>query len=292
MFAASATNSGLIKATTGGLIEADTNTANSAGQIELDGGKLQNSYTITGGSITVTGSSNITGGGGFVNNTLTAVPGSTLTGVLSLTNATNSSDSDLSVASSLAVSIIGSFLNNGVLQVESGTEDITTGTFSNPGTVEVDGGTLDITSSVAQLSGSSLTGGTWIVNNAKLVLGTATITMSDADITMSGAASVFTALNTLNSNQGTLSFLSGRAFTTAGDFSNSGTFTIGAGSTLTVSGNFHKVRPGCLLLTSGVRRQVGRSGNSSHPMRPRLPALWRSVLSMALDRPWEKPSRS
>ena len=63
----------------------------------------------------------------------------------------------------------GTFDNKGVLTRNTGTGIFTIGggafTFNNTGTVNVQSGKLEIDAAIAQHSGSSLTGGTWVVSN-------------------------------------------------------------------------------------------------------------------------------
>ncbi len=108
---------------------------------------------------------------------------------------------------------------------------------SNTGNLGSNSGTLVVSGAVAQISGGTLTGGTWTIG------GTLTVT-SGSDITTVGpAASVnlggtFNRLSAVAVNQGRLFF--NRSFTTAGPLTNSGTLAESAGSNgvLTVTGAY------------------------------------------------------
>jgi hypothetical protein len=145
-----------------------------------------------------------------------------------------------------------SFINAGTVRKSVGTGTSTIGiAFDNSGTVEVHSGTLSIGPSVAQVSGNTLTDGTWYVGaNSALAL-VASITTNQANVTLDGADSVFAALNNLASNEGSFSLLGGRDFTSAGDWNNSGSLTVAANSTLTVNGTFTQAANGSLTVQLG-----------------------------------------
>jgi hypothetical protein len=123
-------------------------------------------------------------------------------------------------------------------------------------------GTLTITGTVAQLSGNSLTGGTWTVNaNANLSFSTGSniTSLAGATVALNGAKSNFAALANLATVGSTSSFsvLGGQTFTTTGNFTDSGKLTVGAASTLAVSGSFTENSTGAVTI------QVG--GSASKP---------------------------
>jgi hypothetical protein len=130
----------------------------------------------------------------------------------------------------------------------TGTSTIAPSTFSNTGTVNVNIGTMDITASVSQVSGSTLTAGTWTVSHTgtgsttldMTSAGTLTTIGSKATVTLSGPHSAFTNLSSLADilKGGSFSFLRGQSFTTIGDLINNGGLTLSSGSTLSVAGSF------------------------------------------------------
>jgi hypothetical protein len=149
----------------------------------------------------------------------------------------------------------GSLANSGTVRKSggTGTSNITLfGGFSNTGTVEVDAGTLALSSAVTQVSGSTLTGGTWnVFANLSLAFpNPATLTTNNATVTLSGANATFSSLSGLATNGGSLSLLGGSKLTTAGPLTNSGTITLGPGSKLSVAGAYTQT-------AGGLRVQIG-----------------------------------
>jgi hypothetical protein len=121
--------------------------------------------------------------------------------------------------------------------------------FNNSGTVNVtEGGSLFVYGTVAQVSGSTLTGGSWYVGANCTITLTGNITTNQGNVTLDGTGSQFAALNNLASNTGSFSLLGGRNFTTSGAWNNSGSLTVGAGSTLTVNGAFTQSASGSLFI--------------------------------------------
>jgi hypothetical protein len=107
---------------------------------------------------------------------------------------------------SVATTTGSSFMNTGVLEKTGGTS---TSTFSailnNTGTVEARSGTLDMTNTVTQVSGNSLTGGSWqAFSNAVLTFlaePPLTTLASGAKVTLSGANLGFTNVSGLGTIQ-------------------------------------------------------------------------------------------
>ncbi len=115
------------------------------------------------------------------------------------------------------------------------------GSLSNTGTIQADFGILYLDpTSLSQLSGDTLTAGTWnAIDGATLEFPSGTsISGNGADITLGGGGSSISGLSGLSSISGSLSLADGASFSTVGDLSNSGAVTLGAGSTLTVNGNY------------------------------------------------------
>jgi hypothetical protein len=131
--------------------------------------------------------------------------------------------------------------NAGLLRLQggSGTANIDN-PFSNTGTVEVDSGTLAITKSVAQVSGSTLTAGTWEALGGSTIQfpGGTNLTTNQAGVTLGGSGASIPALDNLAGNAGSFTLTGGATFTTAGDLDNTGTLTIGPASTLNVQGAY------------------------------------------------------
>ncbi len=111
--------------------------------------------------------------------------------------------------------------------------------FSNTGTVDVQQGTLQLNRSLVQHSGSTLTGGTWIVRNGASLRedNTTNYTSNQANVTLHGSGD-YTPLNSISTNAGTLRLLDGKVWSTAATFTNSGTLVIGAGSSFSTTSTF------------------------------------------------------
>jgi len=134
----------------------------------------------------------------------------------------------------------GVFINESIFAKTAGTGvSMVNALFDNRGSVKVRSGTLSLPA-VAQILGSTLTGGTWnVVDPATLVLNSGEpLTANNGNVTLDGPNAVFTNLNSLAANGGSLALLNGRAFSTVTDFSNAGTLTIGVSSIFTVGGNY------------------------------------------------------
>ena len=113
--------------------------------------------------------------------------------------------------------------------------------------------------------GGTLSGGSYTVtdqgNGATLDFGGRSVAVNAAAITLSGPNANFSAINGLVDNQGTLSLLAQKVFTTASALSNEGTIALDAGSTLHVSGNYTSSNKAALAITVGGTASQG--ANSS-----------------------------
>jgi uncharacterized repeat protein (TIGR03803 family) len=151
----------------------------------------------------------------------------------------------------------GTFINAGILEKTggTGTSTIATTTFSNTGEVVVGPGTLNITAAVAQVSGSTLTGGTWAVSSKLDITSAGSLTTIGpaAAVTLQGSNATFSNLKRLTTidSGGSFSLLSGASFTTTGKLTDGGGLTLGPGSTLTVQGSFTQTSTGTLTIELG-----------------------------------------
>jgi len=122
--------------------------------------------------------------------------------------------------------------------------DTSSAGFNNTGTLTVrKGDTLQIKGGAfANLSGTTLTGGTYSVSGTLLYNSTSDIVTNAASITLTGASAQIinqsggNGLANFATNNGSFSLQSGSKLTTGGNFTNTGTFTIGSGSAFTVGG--------------------------------------------------------
>jgi hypothetical protein len=150
--------------------------------------------------------------------------------------------------------------------------------FNNSGTVEVDAGALHFTGGVTQLSGGTLTGGTWHVVNSILALPTTNITSVAASILMDGASAQIensgstSALAHLASIAagGNLTLQNGFNLATASALANSGSLTIGPSSTLTVNGNYSQTAAAALNINIGGHSAGGQFGTLAITQTPTL----------------------
>jgi hypothetical protein len=168
---------------------------------------------------------------------------------LNLQGATLSIEDDLTVSGDQHNNV---FRNQGVVTVAAGTGTTTFQTaFDNSGTLEIVSGTLNITGPIAQLSGPTLTGGTWDVGSNAALSMNAAITANAGEVLLEGPGAKFVAISGLAANTGSFSILGGLSFSTVGDFTNSGSLTVGAGGTLTVQGNLIETAAGSLSVQIG-----------------------------------------
>jgi len=148
-------------------------------------------------------------------------------------------------------------INAGTISKTAGTGTSTinvTGPITNTGTIEAESGTLLLDpTSFSQLSGGTLTGGTWnALNGSTLAFPSGTsITTNQANIALSGTGATIASIQGLSANSGSLSLTDGASFSTTGDFSNTGSLTLGAGSTLAVDGNYSQGSSATLTIGIG-----------------------------------------
>jgi hypothetical protein len=157
----------------------------------------------------------------------------------------------------------GTFSNAGTFEKTkgTGTSTISTSTFSNTDTVSVKTGTVDIAATVTQVSGSTLTAGTWTVTGSSKVHSTLDITSagtfttigSAARVTLSGLNTTFTNISGLSTIQkgGHFTLAAGQSFTTTGALTDNGSISLSPGSLLTVSGSFTQGSTGTLTIQLG-----------------------------------------
>ena len=182
---------------------------------------------------------------------------------------TNDANIELLGAHSIFNQLTGLRTNEGSLTIGGGSFT-TKASFSNTGKLTVtSGGSVNITSS-KNLSGGTLTGGTWVVDSSggtsktTLVVGGGNITTNDANIELLGAHSIFNQLTGLRTNQGSLTIGTGNSFTITNTkiaLTNTGTLATGIGGTLVNSG---KLTDSGLITNSGSLTSAGTiSGNGT-----------------------------
>ncbi len=156
-------------------------------------------------------------------------------------------------------------VNAGTIRKTAGTglsDLVVQGPIDNSGTIEADSGTLQLDGSISQLTGGILTGGAWIASNgAALALPNGSyVSTSQASVSLSGAGATITGLSDLNANNGTFSVTAGASFRTFGSLTNSGSLTVGAGSVLTVSGDYTQTSTGAFDTQLGGAPASGQFG--------------------------------
>jgi hypothetical protein len=141
----------------------------------------------------------------------------------------------------------GTFTNTGTLRKSGGSGTTTVAdnvALTNTGTVDVGSGTLFV-GDLTNLSGTTLTGGTFVVSST-LEVGNGDLGTLAAAVVLDGPTSVvldlsgadaLANLNTITA-QGSFTIQNGRNYTAAVDLSNVGTLNIGAGSTFTAAGAY------------------------------------------------------
>ena len=157
--------------------------------------------------------------------------------------------------------LIGGLLNYGLIKkvAGTGTSSISLYLVANTGTVDAESGTISFngTSSLEQISGTTLTGGNWVVGGTgKLTLPGGNLTENEASVTLNGSGS-FPQIAGLTNNSGSFSLLGGASFATTGDLQSPGSLTVGSGSILTVTGNL------ALASSSNLTIQIGGTAPAS-----------------------------
>jgi len=193
-------------------------------------------------------------------------PGST---VVNETGGTMSVGPGLSISSSDPSAL---FTNKGTLTFTSsnGVSDITV-PFDDQGTVDVSAGRVNFNTSVAQISGGALTGGTWIAAGGAQVYLPALFAANQADVTIDGATSqIFEPASGTQglwlpfapaTNTGTIHLLDGASMTTF-QTSNSGRIELGTTSSIVLfpGGTFTQTAAGTLAFDIGGSPASGLVG--------------------------------
>ena len=160
-------------------------------------------------------------------------------------------------------------VNDGLIEKTTGTgtsQLYINGASSNTGTIEADSGTLYLdASSLSQLSGSTLTGGTWYaLEGASLEFpSVAAITSNAGNLSLGGAGSVIQGVAGLTSNSGSITVADGATLTTIGNFTNSGSLTVGPTSMFIVSGALTQTATGTTTVQIGGTPASDQFGNVS-----------------------------
>ena len=135
-------------------------------------------------------------------------------------------------------------------------------TFNNTGKVEAKSGTLAFLDLVAQMSGETLTGGTWDVSTGATlnIASGGDIATNQGQVVLRGTGSEFANIDAIETNEGGFQILDGRDFATVGNLSNSGSMTVGTACELTVNGAFSETGTETLNIEVAGRPGTGLFG--------------------------------
>jgi fibronectin-binding autotransporter adhesin len=229
-----------------------------------------NNVSTTAASFSNTGTLTIDAGNSFsVAGALSQISGSTLSGgtyVLAGNLNVNSSGSISITTNSANLTLEGGTITdnsplmpgpqNALAGLASNTKSLTiagTGTnisttaasFSNTGTLTIDASDSFTTAKLTQISGSTLSGGTFVLGgNLDLTTAGISLTTNSSTLTLEGGtidSNGVNALSVLASNTKSLTLADDASLTTSAtsNFTNSGTVDVAKGSTLTVGGTSH-----------------------------------------------------
>jgi fibronectin-binding autotransporter adhesin len=242
-------NSGTIIANASGnmVINVSSMNFNNTGTVEANGANLtiqgpgvtfltndnQSTGTLTGGTYIASGG-NISWNGG-VNAIGTLAANVTEQGGGQMINTYNSGSTNM-LAGLTSITSAGSLTIGGVTFNDAGA-------FSNAGSLTLLGSESFSVGSLAQISGGSLTAGTYVLNSNLNLTGTAqTITTNAATLTLAGGTIENTSNSTnalaglaTNSGKLTIAGTSNNVSTTAATFNNTGSLTINGGDSFTAS---------------------------------------------------------
>jgi len=224
--------------------------AGSANNVSTSAASFSNTGTLTinsGDSFTATTLTQLTG----ANNNKTLTAGTyVLAGNLDLTTSgltitKNSATLTLQggTINSNGVNALSALATNtGKLTIGGTANNISTSaaSFSNTGTLTINSGDSFTAPALTQISGSTLTAGTYALAGNLDLTATANITTNSANLTLEGGSIKTGSTNdlaNLNTNTNSLTLASNANFTAAGNFTNSGALTINKGSTFTLTGS-------------------------------------------------------
>jgi hypothetical protein len=269
-------NSGTLSSSVGGSI---SGSVSNSGTLSIGTGitfPISGAYSGT-GTLLVSPNARLNLTGSFSNLTGTTLTAGTcfVAGILQLPNANIVTNGGIIVLDGPAAQIVDQSGNNalanlaanvtgGSFLVLDGRNFQTVGGFSNAGALGVgDGCTVVITGPLANFSGTTLLGGTWLISGtlqfpgANLVSNASTLLLNGPNgriLDEMGHNALANFAN--NAAGGLLSVENGRSFTTPGNFSNDGTVAVRDRGILTISGQYSQtggtaVQSGGTLVLAG-----------------------------------------
>ncbi|HWY22110.1 MAG TPA: hypothetical protein VNX26_12875 [Candidatus Acidoferrum sp.] len=216
-----------------------------------------NNVSTSAASFSNTGTLTINSGDSFTASKLTQISGTTLTaGTYVLSGNLDLTTSGISITTNSATLTLsgGTIKSNGVntlsalasntksLTIAGTSNNISTtaSSFSNTGTLTINSGDSFTAPALTQISGSTLTAGTYVLAGNLDLTASANITTNSANLTLEGGSIKTGSTNdlaNLATNTGTLTLASNASFTAVGNFTNSGALTVNKGSTFTLTGS-------------------------------------------------------
>jgi len=251
----------LINTTNGGNALANLTSITASGSLTIGGPAF-----VDAGSFSNAGSLTILKGESFTIGSLSQISGSTLTAgtyVLDAnlnlsgatqnitTNATNLTLGGGTIENANSTNALANLAtNSGSLTLANSANFTTAGNFSNTGTLTIDkGSAFTVTGTLAQISGSTLSVGTFVLGGNLNVGSGINITTNATSLTLEGGtieSGASNALANLASNTGSLTLANNASATVSGGFTNSGALAINSGSTFTVTGTLTNLSSGTL----------------------------------------------
>jgi hypothetical protein len=246
----------------GGTIENTSNSTNALAGLATNSGKLtiggsSNNVSTTAASFSNTGTLTINSGDSFTAAKLTQISGTTLSaGTYVLAGNLDLTTSGISVKTNSATLTLqgGTIKSNGVnalsalasniksLTIAGTSNNVSTSaaSFSNTGTLTINAGDSFTAPALTQISGNTLSAGTYTLAGNLDLTGAANVTTNSATLTLEGGTIQTGSTNdlaNLAANTKTLTLTNNTAFATSASFANSGAVDVAAGSTFTVSGS-------------------------------------------------------
>jgi fibronectin-binding autotransporter adhesin len=228
----------------------DTGAFSNAGSLTILGGT-----TFKVGSLTQISSGTLTAGTYVLDSNLdiTGTAQTITTNAANLTLAGGTIENTSNSTNALA-----SLANNTGKLTIGGDTDFTTSasTFNNTGTLTVNAGSTFSAKALTQISGTTLSGGTFVLGgNIDLSTTGISVTTNSSTLTLDGGtieSGTANALAGLAANTKSLTLGDDASFTTAGNFSNTGTLTVNSGSTFTVTGTLTQYKSATNTLSGGT----------------------------------------
>jgi len=147
--------------------------------------------------------------------------------------------------------------NTGKLTIGGTANNVSTSaaTFSNTGTLTINSGDSFTAPALTQISGSTLSGGTFVLGGNLILTAAANITTNSSALTLEGGSIKTGSTNdlaNLATNTDALTLASNASFTAVGNFSNTGSLTINKGSTFTLTGTHTLTQLSAGTLSAGT----------------------------------------